>query len=356
MYLRKLPSGQWQASVKYQGRRRSATGRTRGEASQAAAELLLELGATPRAKHVTVDELLAAWLAGADLSHTFRTDARRVIERAPEEFKARRIETVTPAVIEGLYRQLKREKWSAHRVGRLHTVLSSSWTLARRYQWVTGNPFADVRKPQPPKRSIGVPLPSQVSALIAAADPTFRLYLLVSASLGTRRGETVALQWGDIADGAVIVRRSLAYSPLEGVTATEGKTGKEGHRVVAIDADLAERLRAHRRAQVEMALAAGLPAPVWVFSHDAGVTPWRPDYASREFRTLRRKVKIDEGVRLHDLRHYVATQLLGHGVPLKAVSDRLGHRQLQTTADVYGHYVQAVDQASAEVMAKLRTS
>jgi integrase len=146
----------------------------------------------------------------------------------------------------------------------------------------------------------------------------------------------------------------LAYAPESGVVQTEGKTGKAGHRVVAIDADLVAELKAHRVAQVEMALAAGLPKPVWVFSHDAGVTPWRPDHVSREFRRLRDKAGVPSTVRLHDLRHFVATELLAAGVPLKVVSERLGHRQLSTTADTYGHYVPAADKEAADVMARLR--
>lgn len=356
MHLRKLPSGAWQASLWHNGQRRSVTGRTRGEAQQAAAEALLEMGATPKASGVTVGDLCAVWKADAAgrLSHTYWVDARRVLDRLPAAFAARKIDEVTPAVIEGLYRQLAREKWSPHRIERLHGVLSSAWSLARRYEWTTSAPFQVIRKPAAPKARIAPPDPGQVAALLAAADGLFALYLTLSAAIGTRRGETVALQWADIAGTTIVVRRSLAYTPLHGVVATEGKTGRAGHRPVAIDSELARLLQAHRRHQVEQALAAGLPAPVWIFSHDAGVTPWRPDYVSREFRHLRTALGLPATIRLHDLRHFVATQLLANGVALKTVSERLGHRQMATTADIYAHYVPAADLAAAEVMAGLR--
>lgn len=354
MHLSRLPSGHWRVAVKHNGRRRTATARTKGEASQAGAELLLELGATPKATAVTVGELVATWLAASDLSITFRADAVRVIDRLPAEFTARRLSAVTPSVIEGLYRQLKRDGWSPHRIGRAHTVLSSAWSLARRYEWATVNPFQAAKAPVVARSTMRPPDPEQVARLLATADDRFRLCVAVSAALGARRGEVVALQWPDVTDQAVIVRRSLAYAPGEGVQVTDGKTGPDGHRVVAIDAELAAMLRAHRVEQVQMALAAGLPTPLWVFSHDAGVHPWRPDFASREFRRLRMKAKLPATIRLHDLRHFVATQLLAAGVPLKTVGDRLGHRQLSTTSDRYGAYVPAADQAAAEIMAGLR--
>ncbi len=354
MHLSRLPSGHWRVAVKHQGRRRTGTARTKGEATQLGAELLLELGAIPKAATITVADLCATWLAASDLSVTFRADAVRVLDRLPVEFAARRLAAVTPAVIEGLYRQLARDGWSAHRIGRAHAVLSSAFALARRYEWTSGNPFAAARRPATPRRKVAPPTPAQVDAVLAGADPRFLLYLALSAALGARRGEVVALQWGDIDAGAIKVRRSLAYAPAVGVVVTEGKTGPAGHRVVAIDAELAAMLAAHRVAQVELALRSGLPSPVWVFSHNAGVTPWRPDFASREFRRLRRACGLPDSIRLHDLRHFVATQLLAAGVPLKTVGDRLGHRQLSTTSDVYGAYVPAADQAAAEIMGNLR--
>jgi integrase len=54
-------------------------------------------------------------------------------------------------------------------------------------------------------------------------------------------------------------------------------------------------------------------------------------------------------VRLHDLRHYHGTVLADLGVPLTAVRDRLGHRDLQTT-NVDAHGRRATDRAIADLM------
>ncbi len=356
MYLQRLPSGSWRVAVRHNGRRATATRQTRPEAQHAGAELLLELGATPKSSLITVGELVGSWLvSNVDrLSVTYSADASRVIDRLPTEFTDRRLSQVTPAVIEGLYRQLAREGLSAHRIGRVHAVLSSAFTLARRLEWATTNPFQAARRPAVKRATISPPTVAQVTTLIDAADDRFRLYLDLSASLGARRGEVVGLQWDDITDDAVVVRRSLAYAPTSGVVITEGKTGPKGHRVVAVPTGLIGALRTLRVAQVELALRSGMPSPVWVFSHDAGVTPWRPDFATREFSRLRRSCGVGDTVRLHDLRHYVATQLLAAGVPLSVVGDRLGQRQLSTTSDVYGHYVPAADRAASDILDNIR--
>jgi integrase len=322
---------------------------------QAGAELLLEMGGSPSFA-ADVSELLASWLAAADLSITYRADATRVIDKLPVTFTSRRVSEVTTPIIEGLYRQLEREDWSEHRIGRAHGVCSSAFTLACRYGWASSNPFTAARKPAPPAPEVAPPDEAQVIKALSLADERFRLYLLVASSTGARRGELVALQWTDVADDAIVIRRALAYAPQVGVQVVEGKTGRKGHRVVAIDTELATLLRSHRVKQVELALSKGLPAPVWIFSHDAGGTPWRPDFVNREWADVRKAAKLPTKLRPHDLRHYVATQLLAAGVPLKTVSERLGHRQISTTADRYGSYVPAADRQSAQIMAGLRNT
>ena len=56
------------------------------------------------------------------------------------------------------------------------------------------------------------------------------------------------------------------------------------------------------------------------------------------------------GVRLHDLRHFVATQLLSAGVDVPTVAGRLGHRNAATTLNVYAHFVEQTDRDAADIM------
>ena len=52
-------------------------------------------------------------------------------------------------------------------------------------------------------------------------------------------------------------------------------------------------------------------------------------------------------IRLHDLRHTSATQLLLHGVDLRTVSGRLGHADLEVTQR-YLHFMADADKDAAE--------
>ena len=93
-----------------------------------------------------------------------------------------------------------------------------------------------------------------------------------------------------------------------------------------------------------------LPAPEWVFSHDLGVTQWRPEYVTRAF------TRLVTGYRLHDLRHFHATQLLAAGTPITLVSRRLGHSSVVVTLNVYGHWLPQQDRQAASTIAGVLAS
>jgi integrase len=76
------------------------------------------------------------------------------------------------------------------------------------------------------------------------------------------------------------------------------------------------------------------------------------DTTTRAFRLLLAKAGL-HSVRLHDLRHYVATQLLVAGVDVRTVAGRLGHRNASITLNVYSHFLKDADRQAAEVLAKL---
>lgn len=52
-------------------------------------------------------------------------------------------------------------------------------------------------------------------------------------------------------------------------------------------------------------------------------------------------------IRFHDLRHTAATILINQGVHAKVISERLGHADIKTTMNVYGHYVREADESAA---------
>jgi integrase len=111
-------------------------------------------------------------------------------------------------------------------------------------------------------------------------------------------------------------------------------------------------LRQHRVRQVAERLATGVGG--WqdldlVFPNAVG----RPINASnllhQRFHPLLKRAGLPR-IRFHDLRHTYATIALGRGVPLKVVSDALGHSSIAITADTYMHVTPGMSRAAADAM------
>ncbi|MFZ0668438.1 MAG: tyrosine-type recombinase/integrase [Acidimicrobiales bacterium] len=91
----------------------------------------------------------------------------------------------------------------------------------------------------------------------------------------------------------------------------------------------------------------------YVFSHAVdGSKPFRPDNVTGFFTRVRDSLDLRH-VRLHDLRHFTATQLIGAGVDVRTVAGRLGHSDPSVTLRVYSHALEERDRAAADVMGRV---
>jgi len=74
--------------------------------------------------------------------------------------------------------------------------------------------------------------------------------------------------------------------------------------------------------------------------------PWNPNLVTARWIRHRKRFDLDN-VRVHDLRHFVATELLTAGIDARTVANRLGHARTSTTLDIYWAWVPAQDQHPA---------
>jgi integrase len=141
---------------------------------------------------------------------------------------------------------------------------------------------------------------------------------------------------------------------LEGVAETDAPKSDTGFRTVHLDDVTAGALRGVIRRPTERVPACGgrLVADPYLFAKTVdGSVPWDPRQVTRRFAYLRQKLGFDK-VRLNDLRHDVATQLLGKGVDVITVAERLGH-EATVTQRVYAEWIAENDQAAAKIIGDL---
>lgn len=351
------------------GRRRQLTRTVRGSRREAEAvrnALLAEVAEGGAARTgSTVADLLEAWFEANQAEWSPRTalEQRRVMDAvlipALGSNKLAKLRTADLDAFYGRARagEITGRPLAASTVRKFHTVLRSALQQAVRWEWIGVNPAAAAQPPKGKRKEPTPPTPDELGRLLAFAErevPDFFVYLRLASIAGARRGEMCGLRWSDLTDGcSVLMVRSSAVITADGVTVKETKTDRV--RRVAIDAATAALLVEHRVAMGERARQCGvtLAPDAFVFSYEADSSqPWRPDSVSRRFTWVRERVGLPH-VRLHDLRHYVATRLIAAGVDLRTVATRLGHASPTTTLNTYSHFVPEADREAAELLGGL---
>ena len=130
------------------------------------------------------------------------------------------------------------------------------------------------------------------------------------------------------------------------------KSTKSGtSHTIARDRDTVTILRWHRlRMLIRSRDLGGLDPTGYLFSADPTCSkPWRPDHASKRFRSVRVSAGVE--AQLRDLRNFHATLLLDDGFDIKTVSGRLTHARTSTTQDRYQARLPATDRRAAEHVA-----
>jgi integrase len=153
----------------------------------------------------------------------------------------------------------------------------------------------------------------------------------------------------DLEVGELLITRNLI---VRGGQLLEKDTKTHAARRIALFDDSVALLDEHRRrcAQRAQTCGATLTPDAYVFSFDpASRQPMNPDSVTHRFGRLAKQLGLR--ARLHDLRHYAATQLIAGGVDVRTVSGRIGHADGgATTLRVYTHFQAAADRRAAQFL------
>ena len=347
------------ASGKKRYVQRTVTG-THREAERELSRLLVEVdeGRFVASPAMTLNDLLDRWLdvkrqaVEPSTLASYQWIARRDVRPALGD---RKVGSLRPIDLDMLYSELGGRGLSVRTVRICHTVLRQSLEQARRWGFIARSPAVDASPPPQRREEVTPPTVEQVLTLLDAAyeeDPAFGTYLWVISATGCRRGEVCALRWTDVdLDRRELSVRRAIVQVEGGLREKDTKTHQS--RRLALDEATVALLRQHRLRQREQALAlgVGLADDALLFSNAEG-QPWRPDVCTNRFCRLRGRLGL-EHVRLHDLRHFVASVLIDGGIAISTVAARLGHSQISTTLNLYTHAIPASDQKAADYMGDL---
>jgi integrase len=340
---------------------------TKRQAERALAQLVAETESfTPRAAaDSTLRLLLAEWLdhAAPDFSPKTVSTTRGYIDTAINPLIGGiPVAKLTAADLDRFYRHLlqiggPKGPYAPATIRRVHGIVRRALSQGVKWGWLRFNPAINASPPRVPLKALSPPSPEQVAILFRLAletNPALAAFVLLAASSGARRGEIIALRRRDlnVAEGVLSIDRGIVLA--DGKLVEQGTKTHQGRRI-SLDANTRAILKNHFAQMEERArfVGAQLTPDSFMFSDAAdSSSPWLPDSTTRSFRALCSKAGI-RNIRLHDLRHYVATRLLSAGVDVRTVAGRLGHRNASTTLNVYAHFVPQADERAADLLGEI---
>ena len=230
-----------------------------------------------------------------------------------------------------------------------HNLLRSALSQGVIWRTLTRNVAEAVKPPKVSRKEMRALTGPEVHRMLEACEDTAWHSIFHTLTwTGLRRSELLGLRWKDVdlILASLRVVQSVPRLNTREFIVQEPKTAS-GRRTIALSPASCLVLREHREKQEADATLLGrqLAEDDLVFSHPDG-SPRDPSTLTLAFRRLTRRVGLD-GVRLHDLRHTMASLYLEQGVNPKTVAERLGHASVTITLDLYSHCLPGVQEAAA---------
>lgn len=233
-----------------------------------------------------------------------------------------------------------------------HRVISAILQDALEWQLIPSNPAARVKPPKVQKKQAACYDEDQIILLLeAASKEELKKQVIINVALftGLRKSEIMGLEWQDInfEIAALKVCRASQYLPGQG-TITKMPKNESSERILSLPSFLIDILRQYKKGQAAARLKVG---DLWQGSDRLFTTwdgrPGHPDWPSQWFPKFIKKHSLPP-LPFHGLRHSAATLLINQGLPVKSISGRLGHSNISTTMDIYGHYLKSADKEASD--------
>lgn len=137
---------------------------------------------------------------------------------------------------------------------------------------------------------------------------------------GLRKGEALCLTVNDVDFDSNVIRIRKAYNPRN-KEITSPKTKKANRDILMVD-------------KVSNCLKRLIPDEngfLFGFNKVTATT------LSRKCKNNCKKANINKNIRIHDFRHSFASLCIANNIPIQIISNYMGHENISTTLDIYGH-------------------
>ena len=227
-------------------------------------------------------------------------------------------------------------------IKRVRTALSPIFSTAVKKELLLKNPVTNATTPgntEPEKKEFLDA--DQCRQLLGFVDemgnPQVARAVKTLLYTGMRVGELTALHWAEVdMDNATLLVRYNLYR-LDGEYHLTTPKTKSSARLITLPPQVIEIFKEQKAWQEKRRAEVGNR---WI-ERDAVFTGQFGEYLNKtyintEFKKLLKKHDFPN-IHIHDLRHANASLLINMGVPVKVISEHLGHCDTRTTENIYAH-------------------
>jgi integrase len=316
------------------------------------AEALDRVGRTPPQPEASASPTVAATLEryaatrpSPDTVNKYRIIARRTINPVLGDLP------IADLTVDDVQTWLNELTIASRSIQQAHMLLKASLSAAIDRGELAVNPArkasrsggSGVRLPrrQPGKQPVFLSRDEAALALAAMTDERHRVLIEFLLATGCRIGEALALTPADIDAGTVTFNKSYsrrADADSNRPFALGAAKTAASERTIAVSQDMLDKLN----------LSAAL-----VFTNDTGGAINADSFRKNVWLPAMAKSGLPKHRRpgLHDLRHTHASRLIDAGIPIVAVSKRLGHSNVSITLSTYAHVAGDADERILAVLA-----
>lgn len=321
---------------------------------------------------MTVKDIYTVWISAIRTSvkeSTWSLYCSSMRSHVLPVFGQRKPVTITAVEIQYWLNSLLTQPLSA----RTCNVVRSTWFTC--FEWALGqgiirqNPLRGVHSLRESPKPIKALNEEELDRLLAEAqegkyysftDDEFGDYLrrevyvavLLAARTGMRRGEVFGLQWSNVDFSTKTIHVANNLTPNKKITSPKTMNSA---RNVLLDSDTASLLEKWKIYQQRyMTEFSGIVhhEKDLVFTTQIGTPVGLDNFRTRQWKALTEAAGLP-GIGFHSLRHTHATLLIAAGVPVKVVSERLGHKSVTLTMRVYVNVLPTMQQMAVEAIQKM---
>ncbi|RFA37071.1 hypothetical protein CAI16_03085 [Virgibacillus dokdonensis] len=323
-------------------------------------------------KMMFIDFVNHEWLpkhAEKHLSHTTLENYIGCLERRIlPAFQFLRLDQIKPVHIldflhniqeVGMRLDGKEGKLSSSQVFYHYRVLNNIFNFAQKLKLIKDNPVKNVDKPKVEYKESKVYTLEEASKLLECLElesdvPHWQIIIKLAITTGMRRSELFGLEFKhfDYDNRIVHVKQALTYTKEKGYQVHEIKKGNRtsNQRDIVLSESLIapiKKLEHHRKKERLAAEKLWMDGKYNFILADITGKPFNPEALKNWWSRFINRHKL-KYINIHALRHTSATLLINEGVHAKVISERLGHADIKTTMNIYGHALKQADELATK--------